>query len=104
MKPGIAVSYDASDDRYDLNTFENHLTNYEGNYNRQLGAVLQSGHCLNELGHFFSVRWKVGNYSGAKSTQAFEVAFTYEMTNMIDYTDWVNGEHTFSDIVFYDTL
>ena len=99
----LQFNYDNSDDFYDLNTTEQHLTNGGDIWYRQVGAELESGHRLEEEGHYFSATWDVGNYVGAKTNQEFQVCFSYTMTNTMAYDHWTNGDKQFSCSVYFDT-
>ena len=99
----LATSYNKSVGNYDLNTEDQHVINSENNYHRQLRAEMEEGCQLVNDTHYFSVIWKVGNYSGAKSNQSFQARFSYRLINLMDYTHWTNGNKQLTDTVYYNT-
>lgn len=97
----VDLSYDNYDNDNDLNTTVRHLPNTIGNYYRQVGIDLDDNRRLEDEGHYLSVKWDVTNYDNSYKTRDFDVKFTYDMVNLVDYTHWINGEKTLSDSVSY---
>ena len=99
----IATSYESSDNSYALDKTSKIYTNTTAAALRQAESALESGVRLEDTNHYFATQWNIQNLSGAKTGQTFQVKFTYEMRNLMDYTHWVNGTKTFTDSVTYNT-
>ena len=100
----ITASYERST-TVDINAANDHLTNGPQEYHREVGMDLQDGVKLEDFGHYFSLRWTIRDYSGAKANQAFNVKFTYTMHNLLNYSHaTTNGTKYYTDTKYYDVL
>ena len=99
----VDLSYTDYDNDNDLNTTVTHLPNAPDNYYREVGVNLDDNRRLEDEGHFLSVKWDVTNYDNNYRAREFDVKFTYEMANLLDYTHWINGTKTLTDSASYQS-
>ncbi|KAB3524797.1 hypothetical protein [Alkaliphilus serpentinus] len=99
----ITASY-SNGGTHDINDNVSHNAPVGGKYPKQLRVALGSSYRLEDVGHYFSCDWRIANESAQPATnKELKIKFTYTMTNLLDYTHWINGVKTYTKTVRYDT-